>query len=55
MARVYLEGGGLTVEQLEQRLAKLEAMVDRLQQMQRALKEKLDGVQHRVGLLDHRF
>lgn len=54
MARVHPDDEP-TVEQLEQRVMKLEGMVDRLQQLQKALEGKLDAIQHRVGLMDHRF
>jgi chaperonin cofactor prefoldin len=55
VAHAYPEGDGPTVEELERRVGKLEGAIDRLQQMQKALEGKLDAIQHRVGLLDHRF
>ena len=55
MARVDTEVGGPTVEELERRVAKFEATIDRLQQLQKALEGRLNALQHRVGLLDHRF
>lgn len=55
MAQVHPEVGGPTVEQLEHRVAKLEAVISKLQELQKALGGKLAAVEHRVGLLDHRF